>query len=269
MMLENSEENTFVGNFRDRSAISSLFDHFESIPLASLEKMSLLSRFDSKFVFHYDKLVPLIESFSQSYQVLEINKQKVFQYETTYLDTDDFKFYLMHHNGKPDRIKVRWRNYVDAQKIFFEVKCKTSKKKTEKFRFQETEILPELSSKQVELLNSLGYQDFILRPKVTISYDRITLVEKSENIKVTFDLNLKYENMFEEKVLPWLVIAEVKSNRASLNCGFFESARKLRIRKVSFSKYATGIACLESVKHNAFKPELLLIAKIKHERNVS
>ncbi len=268
-MLENSKENTSTDYYRDRSAISSLFSHFETIPLAALEKMSLLSRFDSKFLFHCDKLVPLIESFSQSYQVLEIRKQNVFQYETTYLDTDDFKFYLMHHNGKPDRIKVRWRNYVDAQKVFFEVKCKTSKKKTEKFRFQENEILDELSNKQIELLDSLGYQGFILKPKVTISYDRITLIEKTENMKITFDLNLKYENIFQEKLLPWIVIAEVKSRRTSLNCSFSESARKLGIRKVAFSKYATGIASLESVKHNAFKPELLLIAKIKNERNAS
>ena len=244
-----------------------LFDSFKTINLDYLDKMKLLGRFDSKFVFHRSKLESIISQMASDYHVLKIRDQTVFHYESTYLDTDDFKLYLMHHNGKPERIKVRWRKYTDIQKVFFEVKCKTSRKKTEKIRTEEPAVLPELNQAQVELIASLGYQDYFLKPKITISYDRITMVSKSENIKVTLDMNIRFENMVEAKDLPNLVVAEVKSRRITPKCLFIEAIKKLGIRQGSFSKYATGTAILELVKHNAFKPELLLITKINKETN--
>ena len=244
-----------------------LFDLFKTISLADLDKMKLLGRFDSKFVFHRSKLELLINQMASDYHVLKIKDRTVFHYESTYLDTDDFKLYLMHHNGKPERIKVRWRKYTDTQKIFFEVKCKTSRKKTEKIRTEEPAVLPELNQVQSELIATLGYQDYLLKPKLTISYDRITMVSKSENIKVTLDMNIRFENMVEAKELPHLVVAEVKSRRITPKCVFIEAIKKLGIRQGSFSKYATGTAILELVKHNAFKPELLLVTKINNEQS--
>lgn len=250
-------------------ALSSLLvDSFKTISLGDLDKMKLLGRFDSKFVFHRSKLESLINQMNADYHVLKIKNQTVFHYESTYLDTDDFKLYLMHHNGKPERIKVRWRKYTDIQKIFFEVKRKTSRKKTEKIRTEESAVLPELNQAQSELIASLGYQDYCLKPKITISYDRITIVSKSENIKVTLDMNIRFGNRVETKEIPLLVVAEVKSRRITPNCFFIKTIKKMGIRQRSFSKYATGTAILELVKHNAFKPELLLITKINNERNV-
>ena len=93
------------------------------------------------------------------------------------------------------------------------------------------------------------------------------MVSKSENIKVTLDMNIRFENMVEAKELPHLVVAEVKSRRITPKCVFIDAIKKLGIRQGSFSKYATGTAILELVKHNAFKPELLLVTKINNERN--
>jgi hypothetical protein len=78
-----------------------LFDSFKTIALDDLDKMKLLGRFDSKFVFHRSKLESIISQMASDYHVLKIKNQTVFHYESTYLDTDDFKLYLMHHNGKP------------------------------------------------------------------------------------------------------------------------------------------------------------------------
>lgn len=242
------------------------FDGFKTITLNELEEMKLLARFDSKFVFHRTKLDSLLKDLAVDYHVLKIQDQTIFHYESVYLDTDDFKLYLMHHNGKPERIKVRWRRYTDIQKVFFEVKRKTPKKKTEKVRLEEPAILEKLTPAQSQLLDSLGYKDLSLKPMITISYDRITMVSKSENIKVTLDLNIKFENMAETKMIPWLVVAEIKSRRITPKCIFMESIKKHGIRQASFSKYAAATASLQSVKHNAFKPELLLITKLKNER---
>lgn len=266
MMLQNQNDPEDL-KIKSNSLTPILFDAFRTISLDDLDSMKLLGRFDSKFVFHRSKLESLINQMDSDYHVLKIKDRTVFHYESTYLDTDDFKLYLMHHNGKPERIKVRWRKYTDIQKIFFEVKCKTSRKKTEKIRTEEPTILTELNQVQSELLASLGYQDYLLKPKLTISYDRITLVSKSENIKVTLDMNIRFENMVEAKELPHLVVAEVKSRRITPKCLFIEAIKKLGIRQGSFSKYATGTAILELVKHNAFKPELLLVTKINNEQS--
>jgi len=75
-----------------------------------------------------------------------------------------------------------------------------------------------------------------------------------------------FENMAETKMIPWLVVAEIKSRRITPKCIFMESIKKHGIRQASFSKYAAATASLQSVKHNAFKPELLLITKLKNER---
>jgi hypothetical protein len=268
MMLQEPPQDNKGEPKKECNALShSLFDSFKTISLDELDKMKLLGRFDSKFVFHRSKLESIINQMADDYHVLKINNQTVFHYESTYLDTDDFKLYLMHHNGKPERIKVRWRKYTDIQKIFFEVKCKTSRKKTEKIRTEEPAVLPELNQAQSELIASLGYQDYCLKPKITISYDRITMVSKSENIKVTLDMNIRFENMMGAKDLPHLVVAEVKSRRLTPKCIFIETIKKFGIRQGSFSKYATGTAILELVKHNAFKPELLLVTKINNERS--
>lgn len=267
MLQEPTQDNQDSPPIKGYTLSPLLFDSFNTISLDDLDKMKLLGRFDTKFVFHRSKLEPIISQMASDYHVLNIKNQTVFHYESTYLDTDDFKLYLMHHNGKPERIKVRWRKYTDIQKIFFEVKCKTSRKKTEKIRTEEPAVLSELNQAQSELIASLGYQDYCLKPKITISYDRITMVSKSENIKVTLDMNIRFENMVEAKELPHLVVAEVKSRRITPKCLFIEAIKKLGIRQGSFSKYATGTAILELVKHNAFKPELLLVTKINNERN--
>jgi len=267
MLQEPTKDNQDSPPIKGNSLPPLIFDSFKTIALEDLDKMKLLGRFDSKFVFNRSKLESIINQMASDYHILKIKNQTVFHYESTYLDTDDFKLYLMHHNGKPERIKVRWRNYTDIQKVFFEVKCKTSRKKTEKIRTEEPAVLSELNQAQSELIASLGYQDYCLKPKITISYDRITMVSKSENIKVTLDMNIRFENLIEAKDLPQIVIAEVKSRRITPKCLFIEAIKKLGIRQGSFSKYATGTAILELVKHNAFKPELLLIKKISKETN--
>ncbi len=267
MRQEPANNNPDDPTTKSKMSLRLLFDAFNTISLDDLDQMKLLGRFDSKFVFNKSKLETIINQMADNYHVLKINGQTVFHYESTYLDTDDFKLYLMHHNGKPDRIKVRWRKYTDLQKVFFEVKCKNSRKKTEKIRTEEPAVLSELNQAQSTLIASLGYQDYCLKPKITISYDRITLVSKLENIKVTLDMNIKFENMVEAKELPQLVVAEVKSKRVTPQCIFIDTIKKLGIRQGSFSKYATGTAILELIKHNAFKPELRLITKINKEEN--
>ena len=84
---------------------------YNFISLNDLQKVRLLDRQDTKFVFNKTNLPVLLDKIKSSYQVLNIQGVNNFTYENTYFDTDDFLFYQQHHNEKRNRFKVRFRKY--------------------------------------------------------------------------------------------------------------------------------------------------------------
>ncbi|MCU0355404.1 MAG: polyphosphate polymerase domain-containing protein [Cytophagales bacterium] len=242
--------------------LNPLVEAFEAVSLAELEAVKLLNRADTKFVLHTDDLPALLGDLAADYQILEIGGRRVFAYETVYFDTDDFGLYRLHHNGKPDRLKVRYRQYLDSGEVFFELKRKVKNSRTDKHRLSRPVLAQELSEDDVALLPDVFAKHFPLKKKLCVRYQRLTLVNRDRTERLTLDLNLAYDNFSRSASYPHLVIAELKQNRASL-CG--EAAASLRRRghrPTRFSKYAIGIALLEPVKHNNFKPCLLILNKI-------
>ena len=58
----------------------------------------------------------------------------IHDYKSLYYDTEDWKFYLDHHNGRVNRNKIRFREYVGSKLTFLEIKLKNNKGKTIKKR---------------------------------------------------------------------------------------------------------------------------------------
>ena len=93
-----------------------------SLSLEELDRVRLLNRVDTKFLFPVSFLEGLLEETRNDYRILEIDGRRSFGYESLYFDTPGFDFYRQHHQGKPGRIKVRYRKYVDSGLVCFELK---------------------------------------------------------------------------------------------------------------------------------------------------
>ena len=97
-------------------------DSFDPISLSEMDEVTLMNRADTKFVFSIATLLKVIPKLSNHYRVLEIKGVRLSAYQSLYFDTDDFQFYHQHHNGKTNRNKVRYREYIDSDLSFLEVK---------------------------------------------------------------------------------------------------------------------------------------------------
>ena len=84
---------------------------FNSISLEDLDKVQLLNRKDTKFVFTQNSLAQLLDKLKSFYRILEIDGVRTFKYDNTYFDTEEFQFYIQHHNESRRRFKVRYRKY--------------------------------------------------------------------------------------------------------------------------------------------------------------
>ena len=95
-----------------------------------MDSVSLMKRVDTKFIIHIEQLPQLLDIVYNDYRVLEINQNRVMTYKSNYFDTPNSNLYLLHHNGKSSRVKVRIRNYVESNLFFLEVKQKSNRGNT-------------------------------------------------------------------------------------------------------------------------------------------
>ena len=236
---------------------------FEGISLSELDTVDLSDRMDYKSIFP-ERLLPLfLEDLSPFYRVLDMDGRRSFQYESVYFDTPDYKSYRDHQRKKLRRYKFRFRRYVACGDSFFEIKQRNGKGRNLKTRIPANDnfarLTPAIKDK-IQEQNLADPDSLIQSLKVTVT--RITLLNKQNTEKVTFDYNIQFKLNEQRKYLQNLVIAEAKQMRHDHNSDFFKIQRQLGIYPVSFSKYCTGIAMLENVKKNNFKQSLMRIQKI-------
>lgn len=251
--------------------IKNILTYFKPTSLESLEILKLLNRYDTKFIFSSDQLIPVLDFLVGYYEVLKIGDRRCFQYQNLYYDTDDFFFYHQHHNRKYTRYKIRCRRYVDSNQCYFEVKQKNNKKKTIKSRLllENDNSSSELSEESKSFARNrilLNNGDFIdqIKPKLRVEFDRITFANHTDKERITIDLNLAFtnKNSFSKK-LDNLVIAELKSEKHTFNSLFIKYLKSLKIYPARFSKYCIGVAITEEkIKCNRFKKKLIKLNQL-------
>lgn len=242
--------------------LNHILNEFTSITLKEMDSVKLMDRTDTKFIFKYDQLPELLNQLKHDYSILEINENRISRYESLYFDTKDFDLYHSHHRGKPSRFKVRFRKYVESELHYFEVKFKNNKGRTIKDRVKQKQIDGFIKEKAEELLvDKTPLTTNNLEAKIWVNYSRITFVNKLSPERVTIDLNLTFKNNEQSKTIDNLVIAEVKQDKA-IKSAFINLMKKYHIRQGAISKYCYGVISLfEKIKHNNFKPKLILIKK--------
>lgn len=245
-------------------ALEKQIQQFEKISLNEMDAVQLQDRMDTKLIFHINQLPSILNEMKSGYSVFEINNYRINPYHTLYFDDQNWKLYLMHHNQKSNRFKLRYRSYLSSGISFFEVKYKNNKNRTVKERIKVPEIQTEIEGKAKELLSEIipgVLPDF--KPVLWVNYSRITFVSKAKSERVTIDINLAFKNKEKQLALDELVIAEVKQGRASAGSPFLKIMKSRGLRQVSISKYCMGVILLhEHIKMNNFKSKLMAVNKI-------
>jgi VTC domain len=247
-----------------------VLDTFLPIGLDKMDRVKLMNRIDTKFLGSVSDLEYLLSKLLRDYYILEIKNERIQSYHTVYYDTADFQFYRMHHNGKLNRLKIRFREYESSQISFLEIKKKSNKKRTDKKRIQSNICNNGLKDFQEDFINnSTSVNANQLEEKLHNHFDRITLVGKERNERITIDLNLGFQTLKNNKrTLHNLVIIELKQDKDSGWSPIKQILKENRFRKHGFSKYCVGsMLCHPQLKYNRFKEHSRLIEKISNNKN--
>lgn len=235
----------------------------ESVSLDEMKRVSLMNRFDTKFICHKKLLDPILENLKGAYKVLEIEGKRAANYKNLYFDTEKLKFYTDHHNGKGHRTKVRMREYADTQVCYIEVKKKDNKGSTKKIRKRIEGFGPVLTDECLDFVGALTPIDLMHESVLFNKFNRITLVNKEEQERVTLDFNLSFKSDTETIQYDDLAVIEAKQAALSRSSAIFECLKSIRVNPYRISKYCIGMSALRAdVKTNRFKEKLREINKI-------
>ena len=240
-----------------------IISKFTPISLKEIDEVKLMSRIDRKYWFHISKLEKVLEQTLSEYYILEIEGQRLMDYQTTYYDTPENSMYLKHHNGKMNLHKIRQRKYVSTDSSFLEVKFKTNKKVTIKNRveasFEKNSFLPT----EIKFIRKeTPYMGENLVPVLYNKFKRLTLIHKEKLDRCTIDVSPVFWNENSAVNIYDLAIFELKRGHSLKASPIVAILRDLKIRQRGMSKYCTGRAILEpELKQNAFNPRLRFLNK--------
>jgi hypothetical protein len=252
-----------------QSYIESELSKLSPVSLDEMSGIRLMCRIEIKYVFTIRQLTDLLLLLGKNYQVLEINNLRILPYSTTYLDTEDFLFYNQHVRGEFNRHKIRYRKYEATSESFLEIKKRTNKGRTIKWRI-ENQLTSGFFDSQASgfIQEYLPLNQNLVRPSLINQFTRITLAgfEMKERITLDFNISFTRPDNLESISLPYLVIAELKKEACSDSSHFKSLIKQLNIYPTSFSKYCVGSVLLyDSLKKNMIKQKLLLLNKLENE----
>jgi hypothetical protein len=241
------------------------------VSLETLGTVSLMNRIEVKYLLNFSKVPALIDLLAERYQALEIGDLRLFPYSSTYLDTADSLFYSQHIRGQFNRFKIRYRRYESTDLSFLEVKKRTNKGRTIKWRIEKSSDHGFFDPQATVFIeeHSPVTADSI-RPVLINRFSRITLAGIESRERITIDFNMTFSDFNGNAGLsfPWLAIVEFKKESYSDSSYFRSLIKKVNAYPTAFSKYCVGRSILNtSLKKNVLKRKLLLIKKIENEYN--
>ncbi len=247
------------------TALNDILSKFNPISLKEMDSVQLMNRVDTKYVLSKNQFLDVLNELAQHYRALEIEGLRTAKYKSLYFDTDDLDHYMHHHNGYPNRYKVRIRRYVDSDLCFLEVKHK-KKGRTDKTRIRIEDFELDLSDASIDFINQILPESKELQPSLWNSFERITLVNQELNERVTLDIGLHFKDSEHKKDMGYenIVIAEVKQEKENRSSPVMKTLRAHGIRRAKVSKYCIGMGLTNpEIKKNRFKKKYLLIDKIR------
>ena len=243
----------------------SLFAAFQPISLDALNaKAAMLERLDNKYVLQGPVLAQAADELASRFDVLQIDGQRAFTYETCYFDDAERRSYHDHHQGRRQRMKVRVRRYLDAGLCFLEVKLKDKRGITVKKRMPydpaKADHLDDAAMAHVRRCHEALYGrpfDRELEPVLRMRYRRVTLVAREGGERMTIDSDIRFlagDDAFGPP--PGVFIVETKSAHGH---GLADTILRRHHQHPTngCSKYCVGMSVTGAVeKFNRFRPAL-------------
>lgn len=226
-------------------------DRFVGVGLDEVvERAELLDRCDRKYLLDPADLAAFVARLPDHVRVLEMQQRRAFRYRSLYFDTPDLASYRDAAHGRPQRWKLRTRTYLDSGESWLELKVRDRRGRTVKHRRPRdadgtATLAPDEHSFTQEIVGGAGFAapaiSAVLRPTLSTSYERVTLLDPVAGSRVTVDLALRSRLVDGRRVtLPGRAVVETKSvgrpgdaDRVLWSLG----RRPLRL-----SKYATSLA---------------------------
>lgn len=248
--------------------LNNILSSFAAVSLADMQRVHLQDRVELKYLLPVHKLNDYIGQLYSGHLILSIDNHRQFAYTTQYYDTPGFSFYMDHHNGRTNRIKVRRRLYEHTNDCYFEIKRKVHGIRTEKTRIPAPALDGALDTSELSIIPRLHTATVDGVPKIINTFNRMTLCDNQFTERITIDTNIKVS--FEERshTMQGVALVEVKQANYNLQSDAVSSLRRLGAHGGPFSKYALGVAYLyPNIKHNNFKPLLLQLDKYANGNN--
>ncbi len=258
-----------------QKGIEEILFRFNGIGLDELSRAPLMNRIDEKFAFRIEQLPLILEKMLPFYDVLNIDQKVIFAYTSQYFDDEELRFFSDHHRSIPHRFKVRIRTYLDTKQSYLEVKEKL-KGRTDKKRIKTDGFTSEFGEDELRFLEKQLQSKIDLKPVMINSYQRITLVNKTceERLTIDFDVTNGDLNTIEndsdqgKQSLSRIVIAELKQPKTDRTSPFYKLMKTQQIRPFRISKFCFGMMDLfreVELKSNRFKSKRLFIQKLNNK----
>ena len=241
-------------------------DRMTGVGLDELDRRAALQvRQDNKYLVPEPALWSLLADLRDTYDVLEIDGERAFGYDSVYFDSADLALHGAHVQGRRLRWKVRTRQYVDSGLTYQEVKLKGLRGQTVKVRQRcderdhgrVTPALVALVERSLAEHHQAGLP-FTLQPTAGVRYDRTTLVSRSGTERVTVDRHLDASDPSGRAVghlRRTLALLEVKTERGRGSADL--ALQERRQNPVEMSKYGCAIALADPNRpHPALLPVL-------------
>lgn len=224
-------------------------DTLEPVGLTELDvRAALLTRVDRKYVLDRPPLDRLLARVPGDAQVLQIEGEREFGYDSLYLDSDALDAFYLAARNRRRRWKVRYRTYVCTRASFLEVK-------TRRGAVTVKERIPSPTGSGLDAegaafvagrLDAAGWGGALppLTPVLRSRYRRATLLLPRSSSRVTIDTDLAWSDVREGTRLarPGLVIVKTKTGSSAGEVDHL--LWSLGHRPTTFSKYAAGLAAL-------------------------
>lgn len=249
----------------DTSDLSWFSSGFAPCDLNSLnDGAAMLTRIDNKYIVQSNDLEALLATLAEGFDILEIGGRRAFTYATRYFDDDGRSAFYEHHQGKRKGFKVRSRRYLEAGLCFVELKMKEKRGTTIKQRLEyDYEEYDSLNAEALQFVKN-GYQGhygkqftYQVKPVLDIQYQRLTMVSKDRQERMTIDTDLTFCNGTRRlNAQRGIFIVETKSrNGRGLADRCLRAQHQYPIKRCS--KYCIGMAALSEVRrYNHFLPTM-------------
>lgn len=227
---------------------TSTLDALRSVSLAELDALAALqTRVDRKYMVPEGVLGGLLAELGGTVRALEIDGRRAFGYESVYFDTADLRLYRAAAHGRPRRVKVRTRTYVDSGLCMLEVKVRDVRGRTVKHRHPcaDGARLADAAPGFLAAFDAVPETDD-LTAALTTRFVRATLLVGDGQARATIDTDLRMQTPDGAAAsLSGFALVETKSAAGPSAVDRLLWARHLR--PVRVSKYGAGLA---AVRHD-------------------